>query len=407
MIDSDKIIFCNKFTKRATNCKHPIIKKRIAYLSKIDYNVKAHKITTYEPHKPIFTIILTVHDANLEYIKDSLKSVFGQTYHNTEVVLINNGAPNEGAACNLIETYFANNSNAKLITVAKNMYNPELGELLDPLPNLWNAGLFCSTGDYVYFLSYDDKLNLDYVKQMIRLFEDNPKCTSAAPLVVSINAKNDINKKITKMLKLKNNRKRYTKGVNLAKSYMRGENLICFPGGLLAQKSEIVLKYGGFDSVNDYSQIFKFAIHGDSGFDLKATLYWRHHEKQTNKKQKSLGLVYYKLFSNFSSLYNIYQMHLNVAGKDFADEFATYINQLAANQAITSFRDSYIHCGIQSTFSALRNIVTECPMAIIVRIPYYLIRDFPQKVVYILYKNYLPHSLKNFVRKIRGMDDIL
>ena len=97
---------------------------------------------------------------------------------------------------------------------------------------------------------------------MVQLFVQNEKCCTAAPLVVSINSSSEMNAYATKFFKENNRRSRYTDGVLLAQSYMKGENKIIFPGGLLAVRSNLVLGCGGFDSNNDLSQLFKFAICG-------------------------------------------------------------------------------------------------------------------------------------------------
>jgi hypothetical protein len=50
---------------------------------------------------------------------------------------------------------------------------------------------------------------------------------------------------------------------------------------------------GEFDAINDLSQVFRFAIRGDSGFDPEEVLYWRHHPMQAIKVQKGMVLNYY------------------------------------------------------------------------------------------------------------------
>ena len=336
----DKLQFFseNKIAERVFESVHPMIPKRIAAVKKLNYKLYVHDNTTLDRLKPVFTIILTIYNANISFIKESLKAVFEQTYANTEVILINNGSNAEIEE--LIWGYFLKNKNARLIETTKNEYDPYKDDVNDPIINLWNAGLFCSVGDYIYFLSYDDTISVDYTERMVALFRENALCTTASPLVRSINEFGEINEIITESLRKGNNRDRYTNGVELAQSYMRQENKILFPGGLLASRSKLVLQMGGFDNMNDWSQLFKFGIHGESGFDPRAGLYWRHHSKQANRHQKSLGLVYVRNCREFLVNYDIESLHRSVCGEDFVREFKKWYAKFSAELSISSVRDA-------------------------------------------------------------------
>ena len=50
----------------------------------------------------------------------------------------------------------------------------------------WNAALKEATGDYVWIQEDDDFLADDYAEKMVALFEENPECTTAAGLPVSV-----------------------------------------------------------------------------------------------------------------------------------------------------------------------------------------------------------------------------
>ena len=70
------------------------------------------------------------------------------------------------------------------------------------------------------------------------------------------------------------------------------KNYFSAPGGILFIKKDVILNTGGFDRSSDATQIIKFAIHGDSGFDPKAKIFWRHHKGQLNKVAKTKGMVW-------------------------------------------------------------------------------------------------------------------
>ncbi|EKD54382.1 MAG: glycosyltransferase [uncultured bacterium] len=368
-----RIIAGEKIRERVRRTRHPVTQKVLKIVSLMDYDLFVHKDENLAPSKPIFTLILTIYDANIQYIEKSLHSVFEQTYKNTEVILINNGA--RGKVQELIWNYFVNHKNSKLICTKKNLYNPAAKILSDPVPNLWNAGLFCSVGNFIYFLSYDDAISPNYTEEMVQLFIQNEKCCTAAPAVMSINELGEINEDVSRFHREHNLRGRYTNGVSLAKSHMRGENKISFPGGLLAIKSSVVLDCGCFDSHSDLSQLFKFAICGESGFSPKAILYWRHHSGQAHKIQRKMGLVYYRSLKEFNKVYHIQKLHETMAGTLFAEEYERYIDKLIVEQTITAFRDSYT-ISFYSGLKAWRHILLECPFRIQVMALRCYLRDF-------------------------------
>ena len=386
-----------KLTPRVLASGHDVIHKRLEKLRSIDYQLYVHD-TAFEATKPVFTIILTMHDASPAFIEASLQCVFSQTYQNTEVILINNGA--KGEVRDRIWKYFKANKNARLIELEQNLFNPLANNLDDPLPNLWNAALFCSGGDFVYFMAYDDLLSIDYVERMMQLFNDNPQCNTAAPMVLGIDQFGHLNHEGNAIFKATNVRGKYTNGVELARDYMRGGKQISFPGGVLATRSSLVLKCGGFDKLSDLSQLFKFGIHGDSGFDPEAALYWRRHSGQTNKTQTRMGLVYFRTYKNFVDDYGIKKLHQTVAGNEFADEFEVYLKREAEHAAVLDFRNSY-RAGFRAGLNAFMTVLRECPAHVKKRVLFHVFRDFPAYV----YWNWIPYRAKSLYatfKKVRA-----
>ena len=359
------LLHLEKFAPRVFDSKHPATIRRIDYLKKVEYEVIGHRATTLNTQKPIFTILLTLFDGNPEFIRFSLNSVLSQTYENTEIILIDNGST--GVVSEIINQAFLTHRNAKLVRFNEHRFDPDLGDFLDPIPNLWNAGLFASIGQFVYFLSYDDALSSDYVERMVRLFQENSECNSAAPMVCSMNTSNQINAERSEELKSLNVRARYTNGIALARSVMLEKNLISAPGGLLAQRSELVILGGGFDSLNDFGQIFRFAIFGDSGFDPKATLFWRHHEMQANKVQKRMGLIYYREYSEFPERYCLQRLNREIGGPEYVEEFNVYWKKVTTQMALNSLKDSFIGYGVKAGTAALKRLFEESPFNVSIR----------------------------------------
>jgi glycosyltransferase involved in cell wall biosynthesis len=361
--DIESVVKLEKISKRSYESTHPIILERLNNLKKFNYVIYGHQYL-FNPKEPVFTILLTLHDTNLDYIIQSLNSIKMQTYSNTELIVIDNGST--GEVSTYVDNFFLSNSQVKLLRVESNQYNPQAGDN-NPLVDLWNAGLFASVGDFIFFQSYDDLLSSNYVERMVKLFRENPKCVSASPLVSSIDSNGNVNVEFSRSLELNNLRKRYESGISLSQQKMRNINLISSPGGLLAQKSDMVISSGGFDSMNDLTQLFRFAIQGDVGFDPQAMLFWRHHDLQTNVHQSQGGVSYYKEFLSMPCRYNLYNFHSEVAGTEFANEFKVYLYRETSEMCISNISLTLYRYGHKSGLLALYSLIKEAPFRIIIK----------------------------------------
>jgi len=180
--------------------------------------------------------------------------------------------------------------------------------------------------------------------------------------------------------------------------------LICFPGGYLCVKTSLVLQNGGFDNLNDFSQLFKFAIHGVSGFNKKAKLYWRHHEMQTNKIQKAMGLIYHKNFKDWYDNYKIFDLHNRLHGLIFAINFQTYYNKFVNDMVIDGVYESIFFGGLKLYIKALKNLYKEnanskLKQNIILSIPKTIFKYFYSKIYF---QSYIPRAIKNRFKCIKN-----
>jgi hypothetical protein len=162
----------------------------------------------------------------------------------------------------------------------------------------------------------------NYVEKMMVLFLSNSNCNTAAPLPISINKDGDENTLTSEIFRMRNSRNQFTHGVDLVSSFINNENKICMPGGIFAHRTINVLKHGGIDAENDVSQIFKFAIYGESGFDSSAILYWRHHDLQTNKLLTKRGFLKYKHQINY--FHDLSKMIKINVGSKIAEDIMRY-----------------------------------------------------------------------------------
>ena len=129
----------------------------------------------------IFTIHIDVF-YKLPLFREAIKAIQDQTYQNLEIIISNNGADQE------ITDFIAETKKAdkrvKVITYEKNMFSYD-----DPLVFCdvgYNNALKIAEGKYNFRHAYDDKIALDYIERMARLFDENTECISAAGLPIRI-----------------------------------------------------------------------------------------------------------------------------------------------------------------------------------------------------------------------------
>jgi hypothetical protein len=388
----EKLKPIHKFNERALNCTNKIIKRRIEYLKDLDYEVFKHNGVSAELERCGLLLIILVYQTNIDYIKKAIKSALFQKSNRCFITIIDHGT--EGDVAEYLRATFLENHFVNLIAVRQNLSDPWNGDNLRA-SNLWNAAIFCSDCAYAYFLSCDDYLSENYAEAILQLFDNNVMCTSAAPLIVSVDESNRVNEDLSNIYFKRNKRPKYTNGIELARDYMNGGDLFISPGGALAQKIEVVYEVGGFDFLYDNSQIIKFAIQGVSGFDANATLFWRHHSGQTNKAWTKSGLIQYRDMIKYYDEHEIWKLNERAGGKEFAKLGKQYFINLARDSATNTLRYALLGFGLPSAFKALKNIKQQCPELLFKSTAIFL-QNLPRA----LGNNYLPRSVKNLIKSI-------
>ncbi|WP_026630865.1 glycosyltransferase [Dyadobacter alkalitolerans] len=115
-----------------------------------------------EKENPLVTVILTAYNQE-KYIGETLASVFDQTYHNIELIIIDNASADDTLA--VIGTFKNPSRNFSLIKNRKN----------SGLCAAFNYGLSIAKGKYVIDLSGDDVLMPDRIEKQVAAFELLPE----------------------------------------------------------------------------------------------------------------------------------------------------------------------------------------------------------------------------------------
>ena len=260
-------------------------------INKTSFNFPNHKYYGAKKkfeRKNLFSIIIPTYSRDT-YLEECIESAINQTYLNIEIIIVDHCAASKNKK--IINDYKNTYNNISIVEFEKNHGQWAV------IPVIWNAGLFYSQGEYIYVLSDDDYISKNYTEKMMNLFLENKKCITAGPLPVSVNEKSEMNP--GNYLEI-NQRPKYINGKDLAMNFIlswmnpRLKKFFSAPGGTLAIKKNILMILGGFDDNHDDSQVLKYSILGDVGFDPEAKLFWRHHKQQSNNILKSKGNIFYK-----------------------------------------------------------------------------------------------------------------
>lgn len=108
--------------------------------------------------QPLVSVIIPNYNS-IGFIEETLESVFGQTYPNLEIIVVDDGSTDGSFQC--IEK--SNQPNLKLVK------NPSKGACAAR-----NHGLRLAQGEYIQFLDADDLLSKDKIAEQVALLEQYP-----------------------------------------------------------------------------------------------------------------------------------------------------------------------------------------------------------------------------------------
>ena len=323
-----------------------------------NYEYMPSKNEQYIPGQAIVTVIIDCY-YKLDLVKQSIQSVLNQDYHNVELLLIDNGA--EDLVSDYIRKVYEKDKNIALIKFNENQFSWE--DTLKVVAVCWNSGVLHSKGEIIAHLSYDDMLSKNCCSRMAKLFVENNNCVTAGPVPVSIDIDGNINKEFSNVLKLSNRRPRYIDGKKLALDFIDNSPKRYFsaPGGILFIKKDVLIKYGGFDRYSDATQVIKLAVHGESGFDSEAKLFWRHHDSQLNKIAKAKGVIWSNALRYTVKNENIIDIWERLFTKEEVKLFRNYIKNQNIESAISVPKELLRQKNLIGFIASLKNIIKQCP----------------------------------------------
>ena len=329
---------------------------------KSNYKYLPPIVENYEPSSQIITVIVDCY-YGLNYVQQSVQSILDQDYRNVELMLIDNGA--EQDVSEYLHNIYVKWNNVALIEFKENQFSWDDIDIRVAI--CWNVGVLNSKGSIIGHINYDDMLSVNYCSKMVKLFEENGNCISVGAQPISIDSSGNINKEISRRMKLGNSRPRYIDGKRLALDLINGNPNRYFsaPGGMLWIKKEILIKYGGYDRSSDITQIIKFAIHGDSGYDPEAQLFCRHHDGQLNRVAGDRGVVWCNILNKTFKTEGIFDVWLNNFSKSDVKLLRNFIKIHEHDSVSKSIINKLRGKNFTGYVKSIKCIVKNCPQFLV------------------------------------------
>ena len=93
---------------------------------------------------------------------------------------------------------------------------------------LWNAGLFCSEGDFIHAQSDDDLLSENFAECIVKLFNNNKNCIAAGGAIRSIDGQGNDTHRNYRLPETE-----YISGIDMMIGYIENNAIYNSPGGFL------------------------------------------------------------------------------------------------------------------------------------------------------------------------------
>ena len=164
---------------------------------------------------------------------------------------------------------------------------------------------------------------------------------------------------------------------------------------------ELVVKNGGYDGLIDFSQVFKFAAFGVTGYDPSAKLFWRHHSEQVNKMYDQRGEIWYAQLKKSWDESGLIELWKDNFDDKYVQLLLEYKKEHIESAPKSKIKQVIHQLWFRIALKGLINIYKECPHLLgscllialkeIPKIPYRILRG--------LISHTLSRNQKLFIRK--------
>ncbi|MDO4902551.1 MAG: glycosyltransferase [bacterium] len=131
----------------------------------------------------LVSVIIPVYNVE-KYIKDCLESVVNQTYKNIEIIVVDDGSPDE--SYKIVESFIEKDERIRLIRQKNKGLN-----------GARETGFKASRGEYITFVDSDDILHLNFIDRLLEDIEDSDIAVGGYTYFTDKKPKSDIKNKKT------------------------------------------------------------------------------------------------------------------------------------------------------------------------------------------------------------------
>ncbi|MEI7640722.1 MAG: glycosyltransferase [bacterium] len=273
----------------------------------------------------LISVIVPVYKVE-EYIKECLESIIKQTYENIEIIIIDDGSPDESGA--IAEEYALKDKRIKV-------FHKENGGVSDTR----NFGIVQASGEYVTFVDSDDYVSTNTLYELMKLITEYD-----ADIAV---CKNDlVGMPFKKNPSIENKVSVFTTLEALERLYISDGNMgtpwgkiykkelfagLKFPKGRLSDDDATIYKiiYNAKKIVLTNNKLYHYRIHENSitnaSFSLKNLDYLIAMEERMDFfKSRKLNILYYKTMAFYGTL--IIKFYFEIYKSDLQDKQAQLSN---------------------------------------------------------------------------------
>lgn len=213
-------------------------------------------------NSPLVSVIIPCYNHEI-YVEEALNSVFGQTYKNIELIVVDDGSSDNSV---LIIEKIKKIHNFTFIS-QKNM----------GVCKTLNKAISLSRGKYVAVLASDDYWDLSKIEKQVNCLEQNIKSEFCFTQAIEFDNKNQKNNKIfPKKTRMKN---------TINKLFLRNN----IPAGSMVFTRHLYEKVGFFDETlkfEDWDFIIRCFVQTEFSVVVEPLLYYRSHETNVMKTRQ-------------------------------------------------------------------------------------------------------------------------
>jgi glycosyltransferase involved in cell wall biosynthesis len=295
----------------------------------------------------VSTLVLTHDVRRLPYLKLAIDALSKQTHENMEIIIINNGAGDETA--DFIRDAARADQRIQFLHYSRNQFDPDEPQRL--MATVLNHAYAISDGEYIWWQPDDDWVSPDYFEKMVRLFRDNPDCTTTAGLPIIVDGDGVPQRSSDEFGYFRNGgfsldnrttnvRDRYVPGLQLSFEWVR-TNYSFFISSLpiFTVRRDAMDAAGGFHPALFYDQLIGVIPFGVHGFDDTAYAYNRqHYGYQTSQWMSDHGFTACRSVTKLLKDWRIEERWAEAFGAELAHNVVSRARQNMEMGAVGSAR---------------------------------------------------------------------